>query len=62
MNPWLLKFLIANADIIFEALNELADLTETDFDDMAVEILEGPVKEYLLGLQGSDVLDWEPDL
>ena len=50
MNFWLKKFLVANVDLIFDALHELADLTDTEFDDIAVTLLEEPVKEYVNGL------------
>jgi len=50
MNYWLKKFLVSNVDLIFEALHELADLTDTEFDDIAVTLLEEPVKEYINGL------------
>ena len=51
INPWVVKFLKANKDLMFEALHEAARLTETEFDDMAVDLLEGPVKEWIEGLE-----------
>ena len=50
LNPWLVKFLKANKDLVFEALHEAAKQTETSFDDVAVDLLEGPVKEWIEGL------------
>ena len=50
LNPWVIKFLKANKDLMFEALHEAAKQTETNFDDMAVNLLEDPVKEWIEGL------------
>lgn len=54
LNPWVIKFLKANKDLMFEALHEAAKQTETNFDDMAVDLLEGPVKEWIEGLEVED--------
>lgn len=51
MNIWLKKLLIANIDLVFELLHEGAKLTETKFDDTAIELLEDPVKEWVAALE-----------
>ena len=56
LNPWLVKFLQANKDLMFEALYEAAKQTDSQFDDLAVELLEKPVKEWIEGLDEDDLI------
>ena len=41
---------------MFEALYEAAKQSETQFDDLAVELLEKPVKEWIEGLDEEDLI------
>ena len=50
LNPWLIKFLKANKDLMFEALYEAAKQSETQFDDLAIELLEKPVIMHLVSI------------
>ena len=56
LNPWVIRFLKANKDLMFEALYEAAKQSETQFDDLAVELLEKPVKEWIEGLDEEDLI------
>ena len=56
LNPWVIRFLKANKDLMFEALYEAAKQSETQFDDLAVELLEKPVKEWIEGLDEKDLI------
>ena len=56
LNPWIIKFLKANKDLMFEALYEAAKQSETQFDDLAIELLEKPVKEWIEGLDEEDLI------
>jgi len=56
LNPWVVKFLKANKDLMFEALYEAAKQSETQFDDLAIELLEKPVKEWIEGLDEEDLI------
>jgi len=54
LNPWLVKFLKANGELMFDALAVAAKQTDTNFDDMAVELLKDPVLEWIEGLDDED--------
>lgn len=56
LNPWVIKFLKANKDLMFEALYEVAKQTDSKFDDLAVDLLEKPVKEWIEGLDEEDLI------
>ena len=56
LNPWVIRFLKANKDLMFEALYEAAKQSETQFVDLAVELLEKPVKEWIEGLDEKDLI------